>query len=239
MGGALTDSGLVFQSSGQVETGGEAAEPAPRSGILGHHCGSCARASRGLPRWLPGTGPAHGRSYAGFVQPDGSRDGPRSVSTAAAQGRCGGGFLLVHAARHAGLGRLLEGLGKPVRAGRRHRRRTPRCLRRQRRQPPRSCRRHLSRSHGSCPGTGTDGRPLGGVQLLASAAVTMARGWVPNRPEPRQGGQVVRQPPGPFPGCPFLLCQGLDAGPPQTTSRQATRSRLRKGCCLSATRKLF
>lgn len=68
MGGALTDSGLVFQSSGQVETGGEAAEPAPRSGILGHHCGSCARASRGLPRWLPGTGPAHGRSYAGFVQ---------------------------------------------------------------------------------------------------------------------------------------------------------------------------
>ncbi|KAH9373962.1 hypothetical protein HPB48_016609 [Haemaphysalis longicornis] len=47
---------------------------------------------------------------------------------------------------------------------------------------------------------GPDDRPVGAVQLLAPAPVTMAHGWVPDRPEPRQGRQVVRQPPGPFPG---------------------------------------
>lgn len=37
----------------------------------------------------------------------------------------------------------------------------------------------------------------------------MAHGWVPDRPEPRQGQQVVRQPPGPLPG--HMRQQGLVA----------------------------
>lgn len=180
----LTASGLVFQSAGQVAARGEAAQPAPCRGVQRRRrWGTRARKTRRSAGGVPGTQPAHGRSHAGLVQPDGRRHGLGSVPAATTPG-CG--LVFLHVARHPRPRRLLQGFGQPGRPGK-HRGRASRRVRSQRGQSPWRRRCHLSGRDGASASPWPNNRPLGAVQLLAPTAVTMAHGWVPDRPEPRQG----------------------------------------------------